>query len=29
MPCIIIAPIMTAMTAFGGMPKVSIGMNDV
>src|SRR5512137_2485862 len=26
---IVIAPIISAMTAFGGMPSVSIGMNDV
>ncbi len=26
---IVIAPIISAITAFGGMPSVSIGMNDV
>ena len=29
MPWIIMAPIMTAMTALGGMPSVSMGMNAV
>ena len=29
MPLIVIAPTISAITAFGGMPRVSIGMNDV
>src|SRR3954471_14312654 len=29
MPLIVIAPTISAITALGGMPSVSIGMNDV
>ncbi len=29
MPWIVMAPTMIAMTAFGGMPSVSIGMKEV
>ena len=29
MPLIVIAPTISAITAFGGMPSVSIGMNEV
>src|SRR6476660_6489086 len=29
MPLIVIAPTISAITAFGGMPRVSIGMNEV
>jgi hypothetical protein len=29
MPLIVIAPTISAITALGGMPSVSIGMNEV
>src|SRR5215204_7763090 len=29
MPLIVIAPTISAITALGGMPRVSIGMNEV
>src|ERR1700712_3906741 len=29
MPLMVIAPTISAITAFGGMPRVSIGMNEV